>query len=177
MTGPLLCLAALWLAGPATSPGEPAGWQTDPGRWSESRLFHTPFESRYEGRVRLGRRTLAAADSRLVAPNGAYWASVSPAGSCEAAASGVACLILARDVRLAVFTERDYLLSLELLDRYPNFQLSIRWVSEKLLFVRVWWGRVLGTDLVLDVEREEFVCREMLHDGTGPFVQERGREP
>ena len=27
------------------------------------------------------------------------------------------------------------------------------WLNEKLLFVQVWWGRIVSSDLVLDVER------------------------
>jgi hypothetical protein len=37
---------------------------------------------------------------------------------------------------------------------------GIRWLNEKLLWLRVWWGVVVATELVLDVERLETVYFE-----------------
>jgi len=34
------------------------------------------------------------------------------------------------------------------------------WLNEKLLFVRVWWGRIASSDLVLDVERAALLYAE-----------------
>jgi hypothetical protein len=35
-----------------------------------------------------------------------------------------------------------------------------RWLNEKLLWLRVWWGRVVATEIVLDVETGGFVYFE-----------------
>ena len=48
---------------------------------------------------------------------------------------------------------------------------DIKWINEKLLFIRVWWGRVLGTDLIVDVEKETIIYKEMVNGGNIPFQQ------
>jgi len=42
---------------------------------------------------------------------------------------------------------------------------EIRWLNEKLLYGSVWWGRIVSTDFVLDVERKTFIYREMANYG------------
>lgn len=44
-----------------------------------------------------------------------------------------------------------------------------QWLNEKLLFVQVWWGRIVSTDLILDVERRSFMYEEMAD--YGDFIQ------
>jgi hypothetical protein len=41
--------------------------------------------------------------------------------------------------------------------------------------VRVWWGRVLGADLLVDAERGEIVWRDTVRGGDAPFEQSRGQ--
>ena len=56
-------------------------------------------------------------------------------------------------------------------DSYLNFPVEARWINEKLLFVRVYWGRIIGSDYIFDVEHGAFVHKEMVHDGTPLFQQ------
>ena len=42
---------------------------------------------------------------------------------------------------------------------------SVQWLDEELLFGRVWWGRVYSTDFILDVEKEQFIYKQMAHYG------------
>ena len=49
------------------------------------------------------------------------------------------------------------------------------WVNEKLVLVRVWWGRVLGADLLVDAERGEIAWRDTVRGGDAPFEQSRGQ--
>jgi hypothetical protein len=42
---------------------------------------------------------------------------------------------------------------------------SVQWLNEKLLFGRVWWGRIYSTDFILDVEKEQFIYKQMAHYG------------
>lgn len=35
----------------------------------------------------------------------------------------------------------------------------------------IWWGRVLGTYFIYDVEKEKIIIKEMVHDGVIPFQQ------
>ena len=42
---------------------------------------------------------------------------------------------------------------------------SVQWLNEKLIFGRVWWGRIYSTDFILDVEKEQFMYKQMAHYG------------
>jgi len=48
---------------------------------------------------------------------------------------------------------------------HASGSVSIRWLNEKLLFGRVWWGRIYSTDFILDVEKEQFIYKQMAHYG------------
>jgi hypothetical protein len=48
---------------------------------------------------------------------------------------------------------------------HANGGAEIRWLNEKLVFGKVWWGRVYSTDFVLDVQKREFLYKEMAHYG------------
>ena len=43
---------------------------------------------------------------------------------------------------------------------HASYGVKAHWLNEKLLFVEAWWGRVLATDLVLDVESGRVVYAE-----------------
>jgi hypothetical protein len=42
---------------------------------------------------------------------------------------------------------------------------SVQWLNEKLLFGRVWWGRIYSTDFILDVEKQQFIYKQMANYG------------
>ena len=48
-----------------------------------------------------------------------------------------------------------------------------RWINEKLIFLRVWWGRIVGTDFVYDAEKRKMVHAESVHDGVLAWQQFR----
>jgi len=56
-------------------------------------------------------------------------------------------------------------------DTYPNFPVQARRINEKLIFIRVWWGRVVGSDFIFDAEAGRFIHEEMVNDGTILFQQ------
>jgi hypothetical protein len=47
-------------------------------------------------------------------------------------------------------------------------------VNENLVFLRVWWGRLRGTDLIFNVESEAFVYDQTVEDGTQAYMQFQG---
>jgi hypothetical protein len=49
--------------------------------------------------------------------------------------------------------------------------LEPRWVNEKLIFLRVAWGRSVFNDLILDVEDNRLVFNELVRDGSGAYEQ------
>jgi len=42
---------------------------------------------------------------------------------------------------------------------------NLQWLNERLLFARVWWGRILSTDFVLDVQNREFLYQQNAYYG------------
>lgn len=50
-------------------------------------------------------------------------------------------------------------LTIEIRD-HGNNSVDTQWLNEKLLFLRVWWGRIVSTDLVLNVETGDPVYAE-----------------
>jgi hypothetical protein len=48
---------------------------------------------------------------------------------------------------------------------HDNSSAQVQWLNEKLVFGRVWWGRVYSTDFILDVQKREFIYKEMAHYG------------
>jgi hypothetical protein len=40
-----------------------------------------------------------------------------------------------------------------------------RWLNEKLVFIQVGWGRIVSSDIILDVSRGQFIYNEFAHYG------------
>jgi hypothetical protein len=59
------------------------------------------------------------------------------------------------------------------IDKFTDlFGLSdVRWLNEKLILMRPWWGRIAATDLIFDVEREKIIYAESVTDGTLAYQQ------
>ncbi|MBE7541987.1 MAG: hypothetical protein M9913_23155 [Bryobacteraceae bacterium] len=148
-------------------------FHTPPDQWKAPRLFHlgvetSPDNSVYRSRPVIGHvlRPLDGAP-RVLSPNKAYWFSVSPAGCPDAGATP------ARTIH--VFTERPAILELTLGKADCRYETSAKWVNEKIIFVRVWWGRLAGSDLLVDVETEKILYHEIVQDGAIAFQQSRGQ--
>jgi hypothetical protein len=159
-------------------------WHTTPDRWREPRLYHRPVQPDIADRVALGRdiappkiRVPATSDPEDgappdngrsaerpgLSPNHAYWFAVQESVTAEGRP---------RMTIISIFNERPGYLQIMLKDN-PRYEPQVKWINEKLLFVRVWWGRVLGDDLIIDVERETIIYREAVHSGLIPFQQWR----
>jgi len=65
--------------------------------------------------------------------------------------------------RITIYAEKDHVVDIDFVEL---FGLSdIRWLNEKLIFMRAWWGRIAATDLIFDAEREKIIYAETLTDG------------
>ena len=42
---------------------------------------------------------------------------------------------------------------------------ELQWLNEKLLYGSVWWGRIVSTDFIFDVEKKNFIYKEMANYG------------
>ena len=151
----------VWLLGLWTVMAADGDWHTSPDKWKEPRLFHRPFDERFSSWISLDRGALPAAlPERQMAANNAYWfAAILPDRTKEGP----------WNADVLVYTERDHLVRIRLRD--IHYCRDIGWVNEKLLRLRVWWGRVCATDLIVDVEGERIIYREMVWDGGIPFEQ------
>lgn len=51
-------------------------------------------------------------------------------------------------------------LQLSLLN-HANIQVASSWINDELLHIKVWWGRVIGSDLILDLSTATFIYKRM----------------
>ena len=173
---PAVALGGLILATPLNA--QDRIWHTRPDKWKEPRNFQTPFLERYQQRIVI-HHVSPSPDSKvkILSYNNAYWFGINPDWNPERPSEKcVRFHIDASDAQIRIFSERDQQTEIVFKDHYPNFQITAAWVSEKLLFIRVWWGGVLGTDMIFDVEKESFIYREMVNDGGIPFIQWQGQK-
>jgi len=137
-------------------------FHTTPDKWEDSRIFQTPFDNRWDDRISISRQPFQELKGEKVySPNKAYWYIIEVAES-----TGQENI-----VKLYLFNERQYLIEITLLDKYLNFDENIKWLNEKLVFIRVFWGIRLGMDMIFDVEEELVIYKELVHDGSIPFLQ------
>lgn len=141
------------------------GWHSSPACWDAPRAFHGPFDEELANRIVVDAVPARELPDRVPSPNQAYWYAIEHADFAQAA-PWVS--------QVHVYTERRSLIRVTFRD-HDNEELMVSWINEKLLFMRVWWGRIAASDLVLDVEREAFVSREMRWWGALAFEQFRGK--
>ena len=140
------------------------GWEfhTRPDKWAEPRLYHGSFDHKYVDRISISRIALVDVNEpKVISPNKAYWFSVHYPDRMKPGPY---------DFRADIYNERDYLVRLHVSD-IGNYKTKVRWINEKLLYARVWWGRVKGVDFILDVESETVIYKEDVYEGGLPFQQ------
>ncbi|CAA6676980.1 MULTISPECIES: hypothetical protein [unclassified Lentimonas] len=132
----------------------------DASQWTKPRNIHTVLEQPCDDRVEV-KRTAAtsAAEGAMYSPNEAYWLKIQPVDP------------ESEEQRLVISGAHHYTILLR--GSYMNFPTQAHWINEKLLFIRVWWGRVLGRDMIFDVEAGKFIYQEGVHDGTILYQQTR----
>ena len=135
------------------------GFHTSPACWDEPRIHAEMREAHVV--VEIVRADGPLAEPVVVSPNGAYAFHLDEMPA-EAGNS---------DYTLRIDNERPYVLELA----FPEARgvVTPNWINEKLLFVRVWWGRVAGTDYLVDVEQEAVVLVDPFRYGAIAFQQFR----
>lgn len=142
-------------------------FHTPPACWTAPRITHGPWSEQPGDRAVVTRERIPAAEGATwtLGPNGAYrFRKVDPDFSAPPP----------WNTRIVVDTERPEAVVVEL-KNHGNATAYAVWVTEKLMLVRVWWGRVLGADLLVDVEKAEIVWKETTRGGDTPFEQSRGQ--
>jgi hypothetical protein len=140
----------------------PERWHTPPDRWNEPRIYHSPFDKEFDKRVRFSRVPLTESKGEKVfSQNRAYWFSERKPDFTRPGPW---------TTTLLLFNERSYLIEIQLVD-HGSYESKVRWINEKLLYFEMWWGKILGSYFIYDVEKEKSVIQEMIHDGQIPFDQ------
>jgi hypothetical protein len=158
----VLCLALAGCLGTAPAQQNPSpGWHTPPDQWKEPRIYHVPFDADYAGRIRFGTAPARDLPGKVFSPNDAYWLAVEPPDTVKPGPWNTV---------VTLFTERDPALTVTLLD-HASYPVTAAWVNEKLVSIRVWWGRVRGADLLVDAEQGRIVWKETFIWGQTLFEQ------
>lgn len=136
-------------------------YHTRPSCWAAPRVFHADDGHRYRD-LGIERVEGDLGEETVLSPNGAYRLQVVLPEPTDQPPW---------DAEVLIDNERPYLLRLALPDLLYSHTAEARWINEKLVFVRAWWGHVAGTDLVIDVERESILLEENVFDGGQAFQQ------
>ncbi len=127
------------------------GWPgLPPDCWSESRMVHSVQDlgDLWQRNTKIRTRPAAKPTVGQVSPNRGYVYVVE--GSRPS-------------TRITIYAEKDHVVDIDLVEL---FGLSdVRWLNEKLIFMRPWWGRIAATDLIFDVEQEKIIYAEAVTDG------------
>jgi hypothetical protein len=143
-------------------------WHTTPDKWKEPRIFHSGFEKEYQNRIKISHTKLYSKNAaqnekeKNYSPNKAYWFVVYSPDTMKPGPWST---------EINIFNERDYIIKIELVDHAATYMTTTKWINEKLLYIEFWWGRILGTYLIFDVENENIVIKEMVYDGGIAFQQ------
>ncbi|MGA1871406.1 MAG: hypothetical protein ACMUJM_22990 [bacterium] len=73
------------------------------------------------------------------------------------------------EVTISIYAEKDHLIVITISDVHGVS--DINWINEKLLFIRIWWGRIAIDDVIFDVENELIVYTEPAVDGYLAYQQ------
>ncbi|MGR9072573.1 MAG: hypothetical protein ACU833_05850, partial [Gammaproteobacteria bacterium] len=148
----------LLLLAPFASAAATDGWPgLSPDCWPQPRLFHSGENGDLWKRNVVVEALPPAAEipaAGTLSPNQSYWFTV------ENGRPGAAIL---------VYSEKDHLtrIAFSNLDGLSD----VKWINEKLIFMRPWWGRIAATDLIFDVEEEQVIYSEFVRDGTIAYWQ------
>lgn len=160
-----LALALAFVGGAAFA--QAPGHHTPPACWTAPRITHGAWGEQPGERAAVRRERVAPVDGAqwTVSPNGAYrLRKADPDFSAPPPWNS----------RIVIESERPEAVVVELRN-HGNATAYAAWANEKLVLVRVWWGRVLGADLLVDAETGELVWKETIRGGDAAFEQSRGQ--
>jgi len=133
------------------------GWPgLPPDCWAEPRMVHSlqDLGDLWERNTRITTREGGRPSESELSPNKGYAFVV----------TGVR-----PSARITIYVEKDHLVAIDFSDLFGLSE--VRWVNEKLMFMRPWWSRMAATDLIFDVEREMFIYAETVTDGFLAYEQ------
>ena len=131
-------------------------------KWEEPRMYHQSFDESFKKRIQFGKGNLPAKLLKPVySPNKAYWYGLIRADYMKQEQWNTS-IYINRQINNPI--------QISLID-HNNSEIKVDWVNEKVLYIEVWWVRIVGTYLIYDVEKEIILAREMIKDGRIEFEQ------
>lgn len=126
-----------------------------PDCWSESRLIHAKQnDALWEKNTEVSITKESKPKPGVLSPNNSYFFIVE-----DGRPNG----------KVTIYSEKEHLIQIKFTEL---FGLSdVKWINEKLIFMRPWWGRIQATDLIYDVENEKFIYAETVTDGYIAYQQ------
>jgi hypothetical protein len=148
-----LFLPILLISGPGLHLSTPA---QGPLKCNNEKIRYSPFDTTYSNRILLksmtGSGDLPQTASKKYSPQHTMWQARVDADTMKPG-----------PWTTSVYFGSDgnnEVLKLTLVD-HASGGVQVDWLSEKLVFGRVWWGRIISTDFVLDLQKRQFIYREM----------------
>jgi hypothetical protein len=71
--------------------------------------------------------------------------------------------------KVTIYAEQDHLIQITFSSLHGLS--DVRWINEKLVFMRPWRGRIAATDIIYDVEEQRILYAEALKDGHIAYQQ------
>ncbi len=139
-------------------------FHTSPECWSEPRLYHAgPPAPEIAANIHVVELPASPPPGEaILSPNGAYRMWVRQPDPARPGPQGAGLIFaVERPMQAGLMFEN------------VAGPLAPRWINEKLVFVRVMWGRIAFTDVLFDVEKREILYSEEVRDGTIAFQQFR----
>ena len=121
-----------------------------PDCWIESRNVHViaSYERQRKDRIIIRTVQKAMPDGGITSPNKGYRFIVDPKQR--------------PTINITIYSEKKHLVEIVVSDVH-GFS-DAKWVNEKIIFFRIWWGRIAASDIMFDVERERVVYEEDVTD-------------
>jgi len=128
-----------------------------PDCWKEERFIHTSdFTDLWQANTAFKKLPVGKLKPGIHSPNEGYYFVVE-----DGRPNGA----------VTIFAEKPYVMRIEFLELFGLA--DVKWINEKLLFMRPWWGRIAATDLIYDVEAEKVIHSEGVMDAYLAFLQYR----
>jgi hypothetical protein len=138
-------------------------FHTEPSCWDEPRIYHSglpPAELAQRVTIIDSPANVVPDSEAQVSPNSAYRFWVRNPDTSQPGPWGAGIVVDAEQPRHTL-----------LLFNKVSSTISPEWLNEKLVFVRVPWGRTRFTDLIFDVEKKQIIYQEQAIYGENAFNQ------
>lgn len=158
------CIFAIFFVATAIAAQADDAFHSSPACWDAPRHYHSgPPPPELADRVHLIETpALPVPGDETVSPNGAYRFWVRNPDTAKPGPWGAGIIVdTGKEKRLTLLIEN------------VAQPVAPRWINEKLIMLRIVWGRIAFSDLIVDVERGEIIFHEQVNDGTIAWQQAR----